>query len=121
MGTVCRKRLVAIDNREYPRAERNLLALQTARVSCAVISLVMVFDYWNDFVGELDVAQNVSSNYRMDHHLRIFGGGQLAGLAQDVFGNCQLAYVVKQDGIFQPHHLVLAVDHIATDTLCQPS
>src|SRR6185295_19877073 len=56
MGAVCCHCLIAIDDREYPGAERNFLALETARVSCAVELFVMVFDNRNDFVRELNVA-----------------------------------------------------------------
>ena len=79
----------------------------------------MVFDYGNDFVGELDIAQYVRANHRVDHDLGVFGGAQLAGLAQYVLGNGQLADVVKQCGSLQPLHLILGVTHCAREPLSQ--
>src|SRR5215470_16070651 len=63
-----RQRIVAIDDREYSSSERYFLELKAGRIPAPIVALVMVFDYGDNLVGKIHIAQDVSGDYRMHHY-----------------------------------------------------
>ena len=109
MGAVRSKRFVAIDNCQYSSAERYFLALQPARVSLAIPLFVMMFDYRNNLIGKLDVAQNIGADHRVNHHFGVLRRAELAGFAQDVFGDREFSNIVEKRRRLQSLHLVFRI------------
>ena len=57
---------------------------------------MMMTDYLLDRVREADAADDTCADRRVNLHLLELGGGQLAGLVENVFGDCELTYVVQE-------------------------
>ena len=110
--TVRRQRVQTVHSREYPRSDRDVLALQTLRISGAVPFFVMVADNGRHRVGEAHSFQDLGAHHRMNLHLFEFFPRQFAGLRNDVFGNGQLADVVQQRGRAQSFQLAFIQAHV---------
>ena len=65
--------IIAINYRQYPGPERDLVQLQAGRVTAAIVSFMMMLDYRYNFVRKVHVAQDIGADYRMHHNLGEFG------------------------------------------------
>ena len=72
------------------------VAAHAARVAGAVPVLVMAAHDRHDRIREIDERQDVGADVDVALHLLELGGGQLAGLVEDVLGHGELAGVVQQ-------------------------
>ena len=67
----------------------------------------MVAHDWHDRIREADALQYLRAGNRVQLHLLELGGGQLAGLVEDVIGHGELADVVQQRAGLQRFDLKL--------------
>ena len=94
--TIFPDRIKTIDYRNDPRRDWYLLALQTVRIPESVPLLVMMTHYGRDGIREVNAAEYLRADRRVDFHLFKLGRGQAAGFVDDVRGHSKLANVVQQ-------------------------
>ena len=96
IGTIGRQRVEAIDDRQDPRADRDVGAGDAAGIAAAVPVLVMTSHDRHDRIRKVDERQNVGADIDVPLHLLELGRRQFAGLVEDVLGYRQLARVVQK-------------------------
>ena len=106
---VARKRVEDVGNRDDAPLERDLRALEAARIAASVPPLVM---RPGDRRGQLEqlaarAAEQVAPDLRVLLHQRALVVGQLAGLAQDALPDGDLADVVQRCSETKQLHLRL--------------
>ena len=102
-------RIEMVDDRQDPRAERNLVAAQTERIAFAVPALVVTQNQRRDRIGERHRADDLGADLRVNADLLELFRRQRSRLGQDVLRNGELADVVQQGG--RLHALDLALAH----------
>ena len=108
--TIRRERVEAVDDRQDPRADRDVLAADAARVAGAVPVLVMAVHDRHDGIRELHEREDVRADVDVALHLLELRVRQLARLVEDVLGHGQLPGVVQQRGRFDRLQLELVGD-----------
>ena len=84
-----------VDHRDDASTERDLLAAETVGVTRAVEMLVVMPDDQPDVLPGVDVRENRRADLRVGLHHLAFLGGQRLRLAQQCFGDRDLADVVE--------------------------
>ena len=107
VGAVGLQRAVAVGNRQDARAHRNRVAAQARRIAEAVPALVVAEHQVGHRRPELDVAQDLGADARVDLDALELLGRQRLGLGEDVLGHGHVAHVVQQGR--GPHALHVAV------------
>jgi hypothetical protein len=96
VGSLAAQRVVDVDDGEEARAERDLLALESARVAAAAPVLVVgVGDLARD-AQVLRLLQDLEADLRVGPHHRPLLRAELAALEQDRVGDADLPDVVQQ-------------------------
>src|SRR5436190_9504870 len=96
VGPVCGDRVERVGDREDPRRERDLLALQAVRVALAVPALVVVLDDVGRRLEEGDPAEDLRADQRVPAHQPALRVAERLGLVEDPVGDRDLADVVQQ-------------------------
>ena len=96
IGTIAPRGIVKINHRNYAGDEWDPLCAQAFGISAAIpLFVVKSYDVF-DRIRKIYSLQDVTTNGRMDLHLREFCFSKLAGFVQDVFRHCEFADVVQQ-------------------------
>src|SRR5215471_7632963 len=66
----------------------------------------MVPDDWHDRIGKRNRRQDVGTHARMQLHLFEFGGGEFAGLVENVLRNGEFSHVMQQSCGFERFDLI---------------
>ena len=103
------QRIVVVDHRKDSRPQRNLLALDSLRVSLAVPAFVVAQDQRRHWIRERHGADDLGADLRMDADLLELFLRQRSRLRQNVLGHRELADVVEQGGGL--HTLDFGVGH----------
>ena len=103
--TIARQRVEVVDDGQDARAERDLVALQTARVAFSVPPLVVREDERGHGIGKRYRRDDLRTDLRVDLHFAELLLGEGARLRQDVFGDRKLADIVQQRGRAHALHL----------------
>ena len=101
------QRVEVVDDREDARAERDLFALEAARVSLSIPPFVMAEDQRRHRIGKRHAADDFRADLRVDADLLELLLRQRTRLRQDVLGHGQLADVVEQRRGLDALNLVL--------------
>src|SRR5207247_7717758 len=101
------QRVEVVDDRKDARAERDLIALQAARVPLAIPPLMMAEDQRCDRIGKRHAADDFGADLRMDADLLELFLRQRTWLREDVLGYRQLADIVEQRSGLDALNLVL--------------
>ena len=91
-----RDRVEVIDDRQDPRANRNVFTADALRIALAIPPFVMAQDEGRNRIGERHGGDNLGADLRMNPDLLELLLGERPGLRQDVLRHGELADVVKQ-------------------------
>ena len=94
------QRIVELDDAQYARPERHLLALAAGRIAVAVPALVMIQDERRDGLRKRHRGDDFGADLRMNADLLKLLGRERTRLGENVLGYGQLADVVQQCGGF---------------------
>ncbi len=101
-----------IDHREDPRRQRDLLALQAARVAAAIPLFVVAIGDVQRHAQVGDRREQIVGEGRVLAHDRPLVVGERAGLEQNAVGDAHLADIVEQGAAPDMHQLGLANAHV---------
>ena len=107
VGTIGRQRIEAIDDRQDPGADGDVGAADPIGVAGAVPVLMVMADDRHHRIGEVDGAEDLGADRRVQLHLLEFGRRELARLVEDVLGHGNLSRVVQQRAGFDGLERVL--------------
>ena len=96
VGPVRRQCVVAVDDRENARTNRDGVAFDAVRIAAAIPVLVVVADDRHHRIREVDRGENLGADRGVELHLLELGRRELARFVQDVLGHRNLAGVVEQ-------------------------
>src|SRR5262249_41429383 len=113
--TVACDRVERVGDREDPRVEMYLLALQTRRVAASVKPLVMLRDNRTSARKKIDVAYYSKPRVDMSAHLRPFFFGQGSLLQKDGIADSYLADVVEQRPLFEREQLEVTQTQLSSE------
>jgi hypothetical protein len=111
------QRVEVVDEKQNPRAERNVVTLQAARVSTSIPPLVVILNERCDGVRKGDSRDDIRTDLRMCLYLLELFGGQRSRLREDVLRHSELADVVQQRR--RTHRLGLAGRHAELSSHCR--
>src|SRR5262249_31950089 len=105
-----------VDHSQNAGGHRNLFAGLAVGIAAAIPALVMMTDYRDNRVREVDPLHDLGSDHGVDLHLLEFGGAELPRFVEDVVGHRDLSDVVQQCACLERFDLGLSKSEMSCES-----